>query len=257
MYQFFAYLRFLWRSTNQHGVHSPFVFGLVTRCFYDGKKRASYEVLDRYRKELLADSRDISVSDFGAGSRVFKSEKRRISDIAKNAGISRKQGRLMNRLANYLQAQQALELGTSVGLGSMAMAEGNNVKITSLEGCPSTSGVAKEYFVKFKQDSITVMTGEFKQVLKCQELQDTSYDLIFFDGNHQKQPTLDYFHSLLPTAHNNSVFIFDDIYWSQEMTDAWEEIKDHPSVRVSIDLFFWGLVFFRKEQRKEHFTIRV
>jgi hypothetical protein len=40
------------------------------------------------------------------------------------------------------------------------------------------------------------------------------------------------------------------------MTEAWETIKKHPQVTVTIDTFYWGIVFFRKAQAKEHFTIR-
>ncbi len=54
-----------------------------------------------------------------------------------------------------------------------------------------------------------------------------------------------------------SVFIFDDIYWSKPMSEAWAIIINHPKVTVSIDTFYWGIVFFRKEQVKEHFTVRV
>ena len=81
--------------------------------------------------------------------------------------------------------------------------------------------------------------------------------LIYFDGNHQKEATLKYFEMLLPLAQNDSVFIFDDVHWSKGMEEAWEEIKAHPRVRVTIDSFFWGIVFFRQEQEKEHFTIRL
>ena len=66
-----------------------------------------------------------------------------------------------------------------------------------------------------------------------------------------------YFEALLPKATNDTVFIFDDIYWSKGMTEAWETIKQHPKVTVTVDTFFWGFVFFRKEQAKEHFTIRL
>ena len=62
---------------------------------------------------------------------------------------------------------------------------------------------------------------------------------------------------LLPKTHNDSIFIFDDINWSKGMQEAWNKIKAHPQVSVSIDTFFWGMVFFRKEQVKEHFKIRV
>ena len=86
---------------------------------------------------------------------------------------------------------------------------------------------------------------------------DTEFDMIFIDGNHQKEATLSYFENLLPKAHNDTIFIFDDIYWSKDMTEAWEAIKKHPKVTVSIDTFFWGFVFLRTEQAKEHFTIRL
>ncbi|HEX9151561.1 MAG TPA: class I SAM-dependent methyltransferase, partial [Flavobacterium sp.] len=81
--------------------------------------------------------------------------------------------------------------------------------------------------------------------------------LIYFDGNHSKIATLNYFELLLPTITNESVWIFDDIHWSSAMEEAWEIIKKHPKVTVTIDTFQWGLVFFRREQEKEHFVIRI
>ena len=33
-----SHLKFLLKSTNAHGVHSPFVFQYVTQCLYAGKK---------------------------------------------------------------------------------------------------------------------------------------------------------------------------------------------------------------------------
>ena len=80
-------------------------------------------------------------------------------------------------------------------------------------------------------------------------------DFVFFDGNHKKKPTLSYFKQCLEVAHEDSIFIFDDIYWSTEMTEAWQEIKKHPKVTLSIDCFEMGIVFFKKEQAKEHFTV--
>ena len=41
------------------------------------------------------------------------------------------------------------------------------------------------------------------------------------------------------------------------MTETWHIIKQHPKVTVTIDIFHLGIVFFRKEQAKEHFTIRL
>lgn len=256
MYQIISYLKFLFRSTNQHGVHSPFVYGLVTRCFYDKRTYSGYELISRYRKTLLKNTSSIEVKDFGAGSRVFRSTQRRVSDIARTAGISKKRARLLNRMVRYLRIENALEIGTSVGIGSVAMAAENTVRVTTLEGCPATAEIARENFNAFGFESIISKVGEFNELLNDPDILASSYDLIYFDGNHQKQASIDYFETLLPLAHNDSVFIFDDIHWSPEMTEAWEIIKAHPSVKVSIDTFFWGMVFFRKEQEKQHFIIR-
>lgn len=207
-----------------------------------------------YRQKLLKDQTVIKVKDFGAGSKVFSSEERKVSKIAKNAGVSEKRALLLNKLVSYLKIKYALELGTSVGISSAAIAAGNQVELTTLEGCPETANIARKYFEEFGLSNITVKTGSFKESLPKVTMKQ---DFIYFDGNHTKKATLDYFYRLLPLSHNDSIFIFDDIHWSQEMEEAWEEIKDHPEVRVSIDTFYWGLIFFRKEQHKEHFVLRL
>ena len=310
-----AYIKFLWRSTNQHGVHSPFVYSLVTKCFYDKKKYSAYKVISDYRKSLLESRERISVTDFGAGSKVFKSPEREVSKMAKSVGISRKRAKLLNRLVRYLEVKSALELGTSLGIGTAAMAAGNSVNITTVEGCPETAAVAERNFQKFNFNNIDLKVEKFEEFIvdsgqwtvdssnpnsktqnpkskgsstenfqpttdnsqlitgnlkflsagapakedKIPNSEDvnTTFDLVYFDGNHQKQATLDYFEKLLPKVHNDTVFIFDDIHWSREMEEAWEEIKQHPAVKVTVDTFFWGFVFFRKEQEKEHFVIRI
>lgn len=249
-----SYLQFLWNSSNEHGVHSPFVFQLVTQCFYDKKKYAEYTVLQQHRQSLLENQSTIQVTDFGAGSRVFKSNNRQVSAIAKNAGISVKRARLLFRLVQYLQPEKILEIGTSLGLATTALANGSKTAhITSLEGCLETLQVAKHYCLS--PDTITFVNTEFTSYLPT--LVSNQYDLIYFDGNHSKEATLLYFDTLLSTITNTSVWIFDDIHWSTDMEEAWAIIQQHPQVTVTIDTYQWGLVFFRREQAKEHFTIRV
>lgn len=251
-----AYLEFLWRSTNEHGVHSPFVFKFVTKCIYDKAPKSEYHTLSQYRQELLRNSNCIEVTDFGAGSRVFKSNLRSIAKIARTAGISEKRAALLFRLTRYFQPENVLEIGTSVGLATVAMAVANpKSKITTLEGCPETARIANENFKKFNLTNVSSEITEFENYLKKPTT--NNYQLIYFDGNHSEQATLAYFELLLPTVTHDSVWIFDDIHWSKEMTKTWLQIKNHPKVKVTIDTFQWGLVFFRKEQEKEHFTIRI
>jgi len=255
LHQLKSYGKFLFRSTNQHGVHSPFVYNLVTQCFYDNKKYVAYATLKKHRKKILADTSIISITDFGAGSRVFKSNERAVHAIAKNAGISTKRQELLLRLATYFQPESILELGTSLGMGTMALALGApSAKITTVEGCAATSAKAETYFKAFGIENINVETSTFEAFF--QHTHSKTFNFVLVDGNHNKEATLAYFKTLLKYTNNDSVFIFDDIYWSPQMTEAWQEIIRHPDVTVSIDTFQWGLVFFRKEQLKQHFVVR-
>lgn len=260
-----SYLKFLFHSKNEHGVHSPFVFDLVTKCFYDATKHQEYENLKSHRKSLLENKNTIEVTDFGAGSRVFKSNTREISKIAQTAGITPKNAELLFRIVRYFQPKSVLEIGTSLGLATSALSLGNkNAKIITLEGCPNTLATAKKMFqvssFKFPNNTVEFVNTEFNLFFKNFKPKTLNskpqiFDLVYFDGNHSKKATLDYFEALLPTISNDSVWIFDDIHWSADMEEAWEIIKNHPKVSVTIDTFQWGIVFFRIEQEKEHFII--
>lgn len=262
-----SYLKFLYNSKNQHGVHSPFVFDLVTKCFYDKTNYSEYSSLKSYRKSLLGNKNCIEVTDFGAGSRVFKSNKREIAKIANTAGISSKRAELLFRIVRYFQPATILEIGTSLGLATSALSLGNpKAKITTLEGCPNTMSISKTNFKNQFQstENIEFVNTKFDDYLKSFDFRLSTFnfrlstfDFIYFDGNHSKQATIEYFELLLPTITNETVWIFDDIHWSSDMEDAWQIIKNHPKVSVTIDTFQWGIVFFRTEQEKEHFTIRV
>lgn len=255
MYQIIQYIKFLIKSTNQHGVHSPFVYNLVTKCFYDKRNYGSYKHILNYKKDLLKNKTSIQVTDLGAGSQVMKQKERSISSMTKNAGSTNKRAKLIYRFVNYFSPKTILELGTSLGIATHAMSLANQeTKITTIEGCPNISEFSKANFKKHNLNNIDLKIGDFNNIIN--QLSSNNYDLIFFDGNHQKGATLEYFETLLQTINNDSVFIFDDIYWSKEMTEAWNNIKQHPKVTVTVDTFFWGFVFFRKEQVKEHFVIR-
>ena len=252
-----SYLKFIWNSKNEHGVHSPFVYDLVSQCFYDKKKYPEYKILKEYRKSLLQNKNFIQVTDFGAGSKIFKNNTRQIAKIAKTAGISKKRAELLFRIVQYFRPENMLEIGTSLGLATISLSLGNpESKIVTLEGCPNTLAISKNQFQLQNLKDIEFINTEFSNYLKSENLKSDIYNLIFFDGNHSKKATLEYFELLLSTVTNDSVWIFDDIHWSQEMEEAWEVIKKHASVKVTIDTFQWGIVFFRSEQEKEHFVIR-
>lgn len=251
------YLKFLLKSSNEHGVHSPFIFDLVTKCFYKKNITLKWnDFLDK-KQQLLDNKNYIKVTDFGSGSKVFTTNKRQISKITKVAGISNIKAKILIKIIHYFEPKNILEIGTSVGLGTSALKIGNlNSEITTLEGCPETAKVASDLFLNNGFKNIEVIVGDFKQTIP-KVLKNNSFNCIYFDGNHTKKATVTYFNYCLSAIKNDSFWIFDDIYWSSEMKEAWSEIKKHPRITVSVDVFHFGIVFFRKEQAKEHFKIRV
>jgi len=256
----FKYLKYYFTSSNGqgHGVHSPFVFDFITNVMNDKRYFYSYESMERLRQDLYQNNKVLSIEDFGAGSTVAKSNQRKVRDIARSALKPKKFGQLMFRMVDYYKVKTIVELGTSLGVTTGYLAAGNlNGHVYTFEGASQVAQVATENFEKLSLTNIELIEGNFDETLQPALKNLDKVDFAFVDGNHRKQPTINYFDKLLEKAHENSIFIFDDIHWSMGMEEAWEKIKQHPSVTLTIDLFFIGLVFFRKEQKvAQHFSIR-
>jgi predicted O-methyltransferase YrrM len=251
------YIRYFLKAKSAHGIHSPFVFSLVKEVISDRTPFYFFGPVEILRCQLLRDKRMIRVTDYGAGSQKRSSPERSVAEIAKHSAKSQKYGQLLFRLVNYFKPASIIELGTSLGISALYLAgPSSSIRIITLEGCPETAAVAKENFRKLKAQNIEVVAGNFDETLHSALLKTGKADFVFFDGNHRKEPTLRYFRQCLARAHNDSVFVFDDIHWSGEMEEAWNVIKKDPAVTVTIDLFQLGIVFFRKEQAKEDFVVR-
>jgi len=252
------YLLHRFKAKTRHGVHSPFVYRLIDEVIYDFESKKVYEEIEALRKQLLNDNRTINVFDLGAGSKVNNNQTKRISDIARNALKPPRLAQSLYRLAADLQPQNIIELGTCLGITSIYLQKAApEAKVYTLEGSPETAAAALEVFAKAKAGEIKEITGNFDDTLPGVIKELDQLDFVFVDGNHQKDATLKYFEWCLPKVHQNTLLIFDDIYWSEGMKQAWSEIKAHPQVTVTVDLFWIGLVFFKSGQVKEDFLIKI
>jgi len=253
----FDYIHYRFKSKNEHGVHSPFVYDLLTTVIYNNTEYYAYKEVEDLRLELSRSNAVLNCVDLGAGSYLGKTNVRTIKQLLRYSVKPPKYSKLMFRLVDRFQPKELLELGTSLGITSAYLSKANpSSHLFTIEGCTEIATVARENFEKLNLQNITQMEGEFDTCLPEVLNKIKQLDFVFFDGNHRKQATLNYFNACLPKAHDSSVFVFDDIYWSTEMKQAWTEIKTNPKVSVTIDLFFMGLVFFRKDQTKEHFVLK-
>ena len=240
-----------------HGIHSPFVFDFIKNVLNDKNVYDCYEPIEKLRKELLHDKKVIEVEDFGAGSLAVPSRQKKVSDITRSFLKSKKLAQLLFKIVNYYKPKTIIELGTSLGITSAYLAANKTSEVFTLEGSKNVAVIAENNFKKLSLENIKVIQGNFDDTLPELLLQFKNIDLAFVDGNHRKTPTLSYFQQFLEISTDDSVFIFDDIHWSADMEDAWKEIQQHSSVTLTIDLFFIGLVFFKKDfKTKQHFVIR-
>lgn len=183
-----SYLNFLVHSTNQHGVHSPFVYNLITRCLYDrSQKERKKEVYQLIKKQKI--------------------------------DINPKLAAFINRLIPFLSYQNAYASeGYTKDLNSILQLQNNITPHTTLQ-----------------REGID----------------------IFYSTLKNKDAAIDQDISMIQKhKHNDTVWIINHIHEAKDQEEIWNQIKEDTNTKVSIDLFHLGLVFFRKEQAKEHFVIR-
>lgn len=251
------YLKHRLTSKSRHGTHSPFVYKLTDEVIYDFKSNDDYKSIEAQRKKLLNDDSLVNVTDLGAGSHLNKNRTKKVRQIAKNALKSPSLAQLIYRLAKDNDPKNIVELGTCLGITTAYLSKAcPDADIITVEGCPETAKVAYNNFRQLDLENVELRVGNFDQLLPEIIAEQAQLDFVYVDGNHRKDATINYFNWCLPKVHEGTLLIFDDIYWSEGMKEAWEEIKANPQVTVTIDLFWIGLVFFKKGQAKEHFKIK-
>lgn len=258
-FTFWSYLRHWLKAGDAHAIHSPFVFTLYTQALI--KKNLPFQLkANQLRQELRNSKEVLEVQDFGAGSKVFKSPIRPVAALAAHTLKQPKEVAALWHCFHHLKAATILELGTSLGLSLWHWRQLPAVgKIVSLEGCPQTTRFAQRFQENHPEGSsaYTIVEGRIEDTLATVLKDLPRLDVVIIDAHHQRKALCDYFETCLPALHNDSVVVVDDLYWSADMQAGWKQLQQHPAVRQSIDAYSFGLLFFRAQQEKEHFRLRL
>jgi predicted O-methyltransferase YrrM len=241
------------RHTRGHGVHSPYLYQFLENVVYDKSSFYIFPKIEALRRNLKNDERLLNVIDFGTG----KDGRFTIADIAKNSLKSAQYGQMLFKAIHFSKSINVLELGTSLGLTTSYLASvSSNIRCITLEGSPEIATVANDNFNKLQFENIKIIVGNIDNTLNEALKEFEKLDFIFIDANHRLPEVYGYFEQCLSKVHNNTILVFDDIYWSADMEKAWSKIKNHELVTSTFDLFQLGIVFFRPDLYKKHYKIR-
>ena len=249
----FEYIKYRWKAKGRHGIHSPFVYDLLDNCLRIRIESKDEDILEKLFSQLKTDHRTFTIEDFGAGSKKLGA-KRKVSRLLKMSSSKGKYGKLLYQLSKHYQFKKSLEFGTSIGIGSIYLSLGtNDGELTTVEACENTRNIALESIGQ--ESNIKSVLSTFNAFLDTQS--NEKYDFVFIDGHHDGVALLNYLDRLKEFTHDNTIFVLDDIRWSQSMLDAWNAVVKSPEYHVTLDLFRVGIIVPRSQQVKEHFCLKL
>lgn len=248
-------IKYQLHAKKRQGIHSPFVYRMADEGLQIKLPKAHKNILNAFDLKQHNDERMLSITDLGAGSKTLDKH-RSIKQIHKTSSSGKRYGTLLYRLCKHFEPARILELGTSLGRGTLAMHLGNqSAHITSIEGSPEIATIASENINKFATNptKIEVKVSSFSTYLS--ELDNATFDLVYIDGHHNGEALRKYLDQIMPYTHEQTLFLLDDIRWNEDMFDAWNKLIADERFHVSIDFFRMGLLSARPTQAKEHFTL--
>jgi predicted O-methyltransferase YrrM len=245
----------MWNAKGRHGIHSPYVYDFLDNCC-SIKLNNSFRIsLKNLYKTIRNSTKIITIEDFGVGSKKMNKQ-RKVSNLLKTSSSKGKFGTLLYQLAKHYKFQNSLELGTSIGIGSIHLAKGNPLgKVTTVEACSATRTVALTNFDEINCTNIDSINSTFVDFFKTYS--GDKFDLVYIDGHHDGAALLNYLQAVEPFSHDETIYLLDDIRWSDSMFNAWNQLKADDRFHVSIDFFRMGILVKRTHQRKENFIVKL
>lgn len=252
------YFRYRLRSRHRkgRGIHPPFAFELVSKVVYNSEKLNPEGSADSYRRNILKSRESIVLEGYGAGSKKTRGQKRRISSIARFSSVTVKQGHMLSRLVNWYNPAQVLELGTGLGISTAYLAASmRGATLISVEGDTGKAAYASTSLEAAGFSNLKLINDTFAACLPGLLIDLPERSIIFLDGDHRYEPTLSVVNSILDKKLDETLIVLDDIYWSEEMQQAWDNLRGHERISLSVDLFYMGILVCRPGMQKQDYCV--
>jgi predicted O-methyltransferase YrrM len=248
-FQVKSFIAYWLACVDENSLHSPFFYDFYTQVI---KRKSKYSTLpENLRQQLLQSSQSITIEELGAGS-VLTNPLRKVADIARVSLSDQKFSQLYARSIQHFNSKHIVELGTSLGVNTLYLAQHPSTIVATFEGAMTVAEIARDTFAFADSHNITLYEGNIDFTLEKYLRTHSKIDWAFIDANHRYEAVITYFNLLLSASHANTVLVFDDIHLNEGMHKAWKEIQKHDLVYATADLYRCGFVFLDPSLNRQH-----
>lgn len=241
------------RHRRGDGVHSPFVFNLITKVIRERAVYYCFQEIEALRKELLQSKETILCPDRRHKGKFCRTT---VAAAVKREAVRPKYGALLFRLTNRFRSKSILQIGSSLGLSTLYLTlYAPALKCVSLERVPAFASIAGQLYSRAARTAIDVRIGDYKELLPGILREMGTVDFLFLNGRREQEDMLWLFTACLPYLTDDAVLVCEGIKSSRAMRCFWKEVCRHPEVTVTLDLFAAGIVFFDKKLYKRNYTV--
>lgn len=249
LFRVISYAKYFWRSSNNNYIHSPFVYEWLSAVKTNIPSK-EYKIISDYRQSLASDT---IVKSFAGKKPVSVSQRYALTSI------HRYYGQVLYQTANYLKAQNIVELGTSLGVSTLYLSLTRHLSaLDTIDADDTALAIAKKGFEPLEISSkIDFHHGNFSDILPQILRKRETIDLVYIDGDHSYRATLENVDMMLSKLNTSAVIILDDIRWSSDMYRVWEYLCTYSQFNYTIDFGRIGLLFhIQNKSPKQHFILR-
>lgn len=229
------------RHGRGYGVHSPFVYALITKVIEEQHPYYCYQDIDKLRKQYLFRTDAVTYPDRRGSNRQHRVP---IGRLLKREAITARKGMLLFRLANYYKPVHLLQIGSSYDFSAVYLsAYAKGLSFHVLEAVSAFVPVSREMYGKAAFNPITLHTGDYETTLPGVLKDLRSVDLVFFNTCHEQNDPVRLFRECIKQASPQAIFIFNEIKSNRLMRACWQEVCASSGVTVTVDLYTIGIAF--------------
>ena len=255
IYPLFSYLQYWLLQEDQYALQSPFIYRIYTDLLsYLSTKKSVDLDLEEIRKILREDQSKLKISAHGAELKKLLIPSIKKAVIRKFSASNRKFSQLFQYFCLLTPAERVLELGTCLGIHSRYLAKATIGTLYTFEGAeplfqelhefPLESN--RKYIFENTKDSLPLVLHQIEKI-----------DFALINTCQTSASSTSYFNLILPYLHKKSIVAIADIHLSKARDQAWEEIKKHPKIQLSIDFYECGILFFDKDIAQGEYILKI